>query len=231
MSAAAVARDRRSCDNCAVSRSRARGMRPSRRPLRFRSQPLVTSSSAAFLVLCNCGAKLLYQSPAPMLAAGACWCPRIVTCSVAKLSAQPSSPIVPLFVLRHSIVPCSHKQRRTCSAVAFASSVFEVRQLVLHERNGLLEIFLSMCESSAPAPSCRHARRQQAGYAAAAALLAEWRARPSPPQSHRLHSNPNLALPPAFPSSPVQLGAARLREKNRQSGSVRVRRGDAAKGR
>ena len=152
MSAAAVARDRRSCDNCAVSRSRARGMRPSRRPLRFRSQPLVTSSSAAFLVLCNCGAKLLYQSPAPMLAAGACWCPRIVTCSVAKLSAQPSSPIVPLFVLRHSIVPCSHKQRRTCSAVAFASSVFEVRQLVLHEWNGLLEIFLSMCESSAPAP-------------------------------------------------------------------------------
>ena len=127
-------------------------------------QPLVTSSSAAFFVLCNYGAKLLYQSPAPMLAAGACWCLRIMICSVAVLSAQPSSPIVPLFILRRSIVPCSHKQRRTCSAVAFASSVFGMSQLVLHEENGLLEIFLSMCESSAPASSCRDARRQQAGY-------------------------------------------------------------------
>ena len=60
------------------------------------------------------------------------------------------------------------------------------------------ESLLSMCESSAPAPSCRHARRQQAGYAAAAALLAKWRARPSPPQSPRLHSNPSLALPSTF---------------------------------
>ena len=162
------------------------------------SQPLVTSSSAAFFVLCNCGAKMLDQSPAPMLAAGACWCLRIVICSVAVLSAQPSSPIMPLFNLRPSMIPCSHKPRRTCSAVAFASSVFGVSQLVLHERNGLLEIFLSMCASSAPAPSCRHARRQQAGYAAAAALLAEWRARPSPPQSPRLHSNPSLALPSTF---------------------------------
>ena len=96
-----------------------------------------------------------------MLAAGACWCLRIVICSVAVLSAQPSSPIVPLFILRRSIVPCPHKLRRTCSAVAFASSVFGMSQLVLHEENGLLEIFLSMCESSAPASGCRDARRQQ----------------------------------------------------------------------
>ena len=124
-------------------------------------QPLVAGSPAAFFVLCNYGAKLLYQSPAPMLAAGACWCLRIVICSVAVLSAQPSSPIVPLFILRRSIVPCPHKLRRTCSAVAFASSVFGMSQLVLHEENGLLEIFLSMCESSAPASGCRDARRQQ----------------------------------------------------------------------
>ena len=91
------------------------------------------------------------QSPAPMLAAGACRCLRIMICSAVVLSAQPSSPIVPLFILRRSIMPCSHKQRRTCSAVAFASSVFGMSQLVLHEKSGLLEIFLSMCESSAPA--------------------------------------------------------------------------------
>ena len=147
-------------------------------------QPLVAGSPAAFLVLCNYGAKLLYQSPAPMLAAGACWCLRIVICSVAVLSAQPNLPIVPLFILRRSIVPCPHKQRRTCSAVAFASSVFGMSQLVLHEENGLLEIFLSMCESSAPASGFGLPGRAAAAgtvYAPAAALLAEWRARPSPP--------------------------------------------------
>ena len=184
MSAAAVARDRRSCADCAISRSRACCMRPSRQPLRYRSrssrarQP---SSSCCAIVAQKCSspgawvllvfrlrkltfAKILDQSPAPMLAAGACWCLRIVICSVAVLSVQPSSPIMPLFNLRPSMIPCSHKPRRTCSAVAFASSVFGVSQLVLHERNGLLEIFLSMCASSAPAPSCRHTRRQQASY-------------------------------------------------------------------
>ena len=131
MSAAAVARDRRSCGDCAVSRSRSCCMRPSRRPLRFRS-----CSSRARQPPSLCCAIV------PMLAAGACRCLRIMICSAVVLSAQPSSPIVPLFILRRSIMPCSHKQRRTCSAVAFASSVFGMSQLVLHEKNGLLEIFL-----------------------------------------------------------------------------------------
>ena len=160
MSAAAVARDRRSCGDCAVSRSRSCCMRPSRRPLRFRS-----CSSRARQPPSLCCAIV------PMLAAGACRCLRIMICSAVVLSAQPSSPIVPLFILRRSIMPCSHKQRRTCSAVAFASSVFGMSQLVLHEKNGLLEIFLSMCESSAPASSCRHARRQQAGYRSIGEIL------------------------------------------------------------
>jgi len=45
--------------------------------------------------------------------------------------------------------------------------------------NGLLEILLTVCGSSAPAPSCWVERRRQTSCAAAAVLLAKWRARGS----------------------------------------------------
>jgi len=54
--------------------------------------------------------------------------------------------------------------------------VFGVVRLVLHVENGLLEIFPLVCGSSAPAPSCWRERRRQTSGAAAAVLLAEWRA-------------------------------------------------------
>ena len=55
-----------------------------------------------------------------------------------------------------------------------------VGRLVRHVENGLLEIFLTVCAgSSAPAPSCWVERRRQTSCAAAAVLLAKWRARRS----------------------------------------------------
>ena len=48
-----------------------------------------------------------------------------------------------------------------------------------HVENGILEIFLTVCGSSASAPSCWVERRRQTSCAAATVLLAEWRARGS----------------------------------------------------
>ena len=81
-----------------------------------------------------------------------------------------------------------------------ACLVFGVGQLVLHVENGLIEIFLSVCGSSAPAPSCWDERRWQTSCAAAAVLLAEWRERGSCITAC-LHLNPSMALTTALANS------------------------------
>ena len=60
-----------------------------------------------------------------------------------------------------------------------ARLVFGVVQLARHVEDGLLEFFPLVCGSSAPAPSCWRERRRQTSWAAAAVLLAKWRARGS----------------------------------------------------
>ena len=77
--------------------------------------------------------------------------------------------------------------------------VFGVGQLVLHVENGLIEIFLSVCGSSAPVPSCWDERRWQTSCAAAV-LLAEWRERGSCITAC-LHLNPSMALTTALANS------------------------------
>jgi len=79
--------------------------------------------------------------------------------------------------------------------------VFGVGQLVLHVENGLLEIFLAVCGSLVPAPSCWNERRRQTSCAAAAVLLAEWRARGSCITAC-LHFTPPSSQPPP-PSPPM----------------------------
>ena len=81
-----------------------------------------------------------------------------------------------------------------------ACLVFGVGQLVLHVENGLIEIFLSLCGSSAPAPSCWDERRWQTSCAAAAVLLAEWRERGSCITAC-LHLNPSMAPTTALANS------------------------------
>jgi len=84
---------------------------------------------------------------------------------------------------------------RTCGCL-----VFGVGQLVLHMENGLIEIFLSLCGPSAPAPSCWDERRWQTSCAAVAVLLAEWRERGSCITAC-LHLNPSMALTTALANS------------------------------
>ena len=86
------------------------------------------------------------------------------------------------------------------SALHLTYAGFTFGQLGLQLENGLVEIFLSMCGTLVLASCGLGEPRQQAGCVAVAVLLAEWRARPSPPQSPRLHSNPSLTLALAFPS-------------------------------
>ena len=81
-----------------------------------------------------------------------------------------------------------------------ACLVFGVGQLVLHVENGLIEIFLSVCGSSAPAPSCWDERRGRTSCAAAAVLLAKWRERGSCITAC-LHLNPSMALTTALANS------------------------------
>ena len=83
-----------------------------------------------------------------------------------------------------------------------ACLVFGVGQLVLHVHveNGLIEIFLSVCGSSAPAPSCWDEQRGRTSCAAAAVLLAKWRERGSCITAC-LHLNPSMALTTALANS------------------------------
>jgi len=84
---------------------------------------------------------------------------------------QPSSIIVPGFICE-SVVACWHNQHRELPAPAdVACSASRFGQLVLHVEKGLLKIFLSVCGSSTPAPSCQDERRRQMSFAAAAAVL------------------------------------------------------------
>ena len=68
------------------------------------------------------------------------------------------------------------------------------------DRDGLIEIFLSVCGSSAPAPSCWDERRWQTSCAAAAVLLAEWR-ECGFCITACLHLNPSMALTTALANS------------------------------
>ena len=138
-----------------------------------------------------------------MLAAGWCWCLSVVNSSIVVLLAQPSSLVVLVLVCevgcagwlalqRHDRAQHSSKAQLAATADV-ACSASGIGQLVLHVENGLLEIFLLVCGPSTPAWSCQDERRQQTSCAAAAVLLAEWRARGSCTTA-RLHSNPSMAL-------------------------------------
>ena len=87
---------------------------------------------------------------------------------------------------------CWHNQHRELPAPAdVACSASRFGQLVLHVENGLLKIFLSVCGSSTPAPSCQDERLQQTSRAAAAVLIGSC-------TTTRLRSNPSIALTPAL---------------------------------
>ena len=102
---------------------------------------------------------------------GVCWCFEGMDCSIVMSKTQPSSIIVPGFICE-SVVACWHNQHRELPAPAdVACSASRFGQLVLHVENGLLKIFLSVCGSSTPAPSCQDERRRQMSFAAAAAAV------------------------------------------------------------
>jgi len=146
-----------------------------------------------------CGAKRLSRSQAPMLAAGWCWCLSVVNGSIVVLLAQPSSLVVLVLVCEVGCAGWHALQRQPAAPADVACSASGFGQLVLHVENGLLEIFLLVCGSSTPAWSCQDERRQQTSCAAAAGM-AEWRARGSCTTA-RLHSNPSIALTPALADS------------------------------
>jgi len=162
-------------------------------------QLLVVSLLAIFLVFHICGAKRMSRSQAPMLAAGWCWCLSVVNGSIVVLLAQPSSLVVLVLVCEVGCAGWHALQRQPAAPADVACSASGFGQLVLHVENGLLEIFLLVCGSSTPAWSCQDERRQQTSCAAAAGM-AEWRARGSCTTA-RLHSNPSIALTPALADS------------------------------
>ena len=95
---------------------------------------------------------------------------------------------------------CAAHRRYPAAQEHVACLVFGVGQLVLHVENGLIEIFLSVCGSSAPAPSCWDERRGWTSCAASAVLLAKWRERGSCITAC-LHLNPSMALTTALANS------------------------------
>ena len=117
---------------------------------------------------------------------------------IVVLLAQPSSLVVLVLVREVGCDGWLALQRQLAAQAGVACLASGVGLLDLHVENGLLEIFLSVCGSSTPAPSCQDERRQQTSCAAA--MLAEWRARGSCTTA-RLHSNLSIGPDP----SPSQL--------------------------
>ena len=115
---------------------------------------------------------------------------------IVVLLAQPSSLFVLVLVYEVGCDGWLALQRQLAAQAGVACLASGVGQLDLHVENGLLEIFLSVCGSSTPAPSCQDEQRQQTSCAAAAGRVA-WRARGSCTTA-RLHSNASMALTPAL---------------------------------
>ena len=130
-----------------------------------------------------CAALLLrnevVSSTSTMAAAGWCWCLFIMNSSIVVYLAQSGSLDVLELVGKVGCAGWRGLQRHPAAQGRVACVDSGVGRLVRHVVNGLLEIFLAVCGSSAPAPSCWVERRRQTSWAAAAVLLAKWRARGS----------------------------------------------------
>ena len=122
---------------------------------------------------------LLVSSMITKAAAGWSWGLGIKNLSFVMCVAQPSSLDVLELVGKVGCAGWRGLQRHPAAQGRVACVDSGVGRLVRHVVNGLLEIFLAVCGSSAPAPSCWVERSRQTSWAAAAALLAKWRARGS----------------------------------------------------
>ena len=120
-----------------------------------------------------CAALLLrnkvVSSTSTMAAAGWCWCLFIMNSSVVVYLAQSGSLDVLELVGKVGCAGWRGLQRHPAAQRRVACVDSGVGRLVRHVVNGLLEIFLAVCGSSAPAPSCWVERRRQTSWAAARA--------------------------------------------------------------
>ena len=137
---------------------------------------LVASLLAISLMLHCCCALVLMSDNITMAAACWSWCMSISNSSIEVQLAR-ASPL-DMLVLVDEVVSASWAahQLRPAARGDVACLVFGVVQLARHVEDGLLEFFPLVRGSSAPAPSCWRERRRQTSGAAAAMLLAEWRA-------------------------------------------------------
>ena len=97
-----------------------------------------------------------------------------MNCSIMMYNDRPSFTIMPGFICESAVARWHNQHESSCAPVDVACSTSGVGWLVQHVENGLLEIFLLVCGSSAQAPSCWRERRRQMSCAAAAGGLAEW---------------------------------------------------------
>ena len=126
--------------------------------------PLVASLLDVCLVLhCRAGMMVVLDK---ITMAAACWSwgLGIMNISIVVYLAQPSSLDVLELVGKVGCAGWRGLQRHPAAQG-------RVGRLVRHVENGLLEIFLAVCGSSAPAPSCWVERSRQTSWAAAAVLL------------------------------------------------------------
>jgi hypothetical protein len=108
--------------------------------------------------------------------AAACWSWGLGIMNISDISivvylAQPSSLDVLELVGKVGCAGWRGLQRHPAAQGRVACVDSGVGRLVRHVENGLLEIFLAVCGSSAPAPSCWVERSRQTSWAAAAVLL------------------------------------------------------------
>ena len=133
--------------------------------------PLVASLLAVCLVLhCRAGMMVVLDK---ITMAAACWSwgLGIMNISIVVYLAQPSSLDVLELVGKVGCAGWRGLQRHPAAQGRVACVDSGVGRLVRHVENGLLEIFLAVCGSSAPAPSCWVERSRQTSWAAAAVLL------------------------------------------------------------
>jgi hypothetical protein len=136
--------------------------------------PLVASLLDVCLVLhCRAGMMVVLDK---ITMAAACWSWGLGIMNISDISivvylAQPSSLDVLELVGKVGCAGWRGLQRHPAAQGRVACVDSGVGRLVRHVENGLLEIFLAVCGSSAPAPSCWVERSRQTSWAAAAVLL------------------------------------------------------------
>ena len=145
-------------------------------PASARLQLLIVSLPAICFVCCKSGATCcpIHTHQCCLLAdIGAV---SVVVCSVVMLVILRNSLVVFVLIQKVNGGLLAQPAIEPAAPAPVASSDSGTGQVFLHVENCLLAIFLLVCETSAPASSWRDAWRQQTSCAAAAELLAKWRA-------------------------------------------------------